>query len=317
MPSTPPSIRGAIAAFALVASALASPPLAAQEDQEEAVRLAGEAGAAFQNGEFEIAAEKYAAAYENYPDVSLKLNEMAAWYKAQRCVPALDAAAQAAESTELGERDEADLHRVNSECGYAAAEKMFDDGDLDSAEERLALIQTGDVDLAQKIGILRGKIEERRRLLAEQETTVPAPPPPEAPARPLMPGVAIAGAGAGVAVLLLGKGVLYDAGKVRRYSEAFEEGVHGCSLTPKRAEDQNRPRCGTIPAARAEPDFEAYERFRKGVNVSRVVGYSAAVGLMAAGAVLYFMGSSETAGTVSVVPALGPDGVGGHFVVRF
>jgi outer membrane protein assembly factor BamD (BamD/ComL family) len=206
-----------------------------EEDQERAVQLAEEGGEAFQNGDYALAAQKFAEAHSHYPDLSLKMNEMAAWYKARRCGEAIAVANYVTGTQQtLTEQDKSDLYKVHLECGYKEASEMLEAGDLDAADARLTDVRPIDPELASNVGELRGKIEERRKALAQQdnhdpdlsaETDAPGPPPQAAK----WGGIAMIGLGAATLLTGVGKFLFVDQAAVRQWRKYYKD-TYGCEL---------------------------------------------------------------------------------------
>lgn len=298
-----------------------------QSDPERAVELAAEADAAFEAGDFATAAERYGEAHEHYPDDRLALNEMVSWYQAKECVRALGVAASIKRSgATLAEVDRADLEKVNLDCGYRAAEDLFEAGDVEEALTRLNLVETTDVDLAQRIGVLRGKIEERQRQLAvereraaaaerdsEPRDTATVAPPPEPPKRGFTSPAAFALGSAGIVIggVTLGKYLFYDRPKVSEFNQAFERGIYECTLLPRRADREGLPLCGDVPRARESEPFQDYDLFRRRANVAHVVGAATAGALLVTATILHVVRpSSTTERAATLAPTIGADFAG-------
>lgn len=337
---------------------LTSAVAAAQTDQERAVALANEAQEAFANRDYERAAEKFAQAYSFYPDHSLQMNEMVSWYKATRCEQALEVGNRIVQGKPtLSEQDESDLDKVYIECGYDEAQRMFDAGELDAAEARLNLVHSTNIETAQKVGVLRGKIEERRNVLTTQDDQqvqdVQARNEIEAPPSSLKTtGFALLGGGAAAAVAAAVKVFIENRQLARQQAywaadtsdPAYREG-DGVSPVPCEfgdQEDRDLPSCSDIdfPPGRAsaddppDPNFyeaavgEAESSRRLGRTTSIVIGGLGLAGVAAGTGILvyYYSRQSKWEQSQSVdaavrapvlVPTFGPDGIGFSALWRF
>ena len=272
-------------------------PAWAQTDQERAVELANEAQSAFVNRDYAIAAQKYAQAYGHYPDHSLQMNEMVSWYKAARCDEALAVAGRIIDGRPtLSEQDQEDLDKVHLECGYLEAQRMFDAGDLDAAETRLALVETTDLETAGKIGVLRGKIEERRKLLASQQndnnTQDPvlrdkAPEPITAPPDWMrLAGMGLVAGGVVGAIAVAIKYFAFERRALNRNQQYYDE-QHQCDFVNA---DNPDDECTTEQVG---DDANALQTARNGVKVAEVTnvlfgGLSGAGVAVGAGFIVYY-----------------------------
>ena len=107
------------------------------KNSENIEKLNEEGITAFQAGEFELAAQKFQAAYAIEPDATLLKNEAIAWFKADKCKEAVDAATsfKILGNPEPGPLLEADS--VIANCHVMFANTAMAAGDLDKAGELL------------------------------------------------------------------------------------------------------------------------------------------------------------------------------------
>lgn len=310
-----------------------STPVAAQDDgdKERAIALAQEGGQAFQSGDYVLAAQKFAEAHEYYDDPNLKLNEMAAWYKAQRCNEAIAVAKSiTASGREPTAQDKKDLYKVHNECGYKEAQRMLDAGDLDGAEAQLEDVNPYNPQLASAIGELRGKIAERRRTLAEQDANANNQTDPDISekAQPLRPppewmriaGLGGMGVGATTVVVGLLKFALIDNRAVDRWKSYFQD-TYGCELDGENNLDTrecSRP-------AEADSDYDDFVDDLKAAQRANVALYIAGGSVAAVGAGLfayYFIKKTQyekaqSSESVTLSPVIAPKYAGFSLQLRF
>jgi hypothetical protein len=309
------------------------PGFAQEQNQELAVQLAQEGGEAFQQGDYVLAAQKFGDAYTHYQDTSLKLNEMAAWYKARRCGEAISVANQITGTpthvADLTDTDRKDLKKVHRDCGYDEAEKMLDDGDLDGAETRLAGIRPLDPELASSVGELRGKIAERRKVLAEQNNTQadpdvsakadPAPAP--APSWAKLAGLGGIGLGGAVVLYGVGKFLFVDQPSVGQWRTYFEDN-HGCTLARDNTLDLDS--CSSRMTAEGEYNtfVDELRRAQRANTILYAVGGSVAV--VGAGLYGYYLfrkmkydAYQAEHGEAALTPVITPNYAGVSLQLRF
>ncbi|QDG52826.1 hypothetical protein FIV42_19370 [Persicimonas caeni] len=105
-----------------------------------------EAGfSAFAEGEFVEAARKFEEAHEFVPDPNLRKNAAIAWFKAERCEEASEAAVFFLLADEMTVKDRIEARSVLGHCRLDEAEAAIAAGDVERARlivERVALLET-------------------------------------------------------------------------------------------------------------------------------------------------------------------------------
>lgn len=310
-------VRSIVPHIAFLAILTCAAPAAAQseEDKQRANELAAEAVAAFQNSDYTTAAARFAEAHEFYPQASLKLNEMVAWYKADDCASATRVSRWIESNVDgLTSADEKDLDRVTSDCAYREANELFEGGDLTGASAILENIETEDGEVALKVGRLQGKIEERRSARAEV-----VPPEHEEPVKVVAPpptwwkpaGFAAVGLGG---ALLVTSGVkwLVERGTVKQWDDCIN------SNTPPAV-------CPTDENG----DHYIPEATKKQINrqslTNIVLAVTGGASLIAGGTFLFLhyqreanrTDESSDGASMSISPTFSPDGAGVVLQLQF
>jgi|GEM_PF-6804390 len=119
---------------------------------------------AFGQQDYLGAAEKFEAAHDEVPDPILRKNAAIAWFKAQRCTEASEAAVffLLAEGTQRKDRDEA--RSVWAHCQLDAANEALDDGEIERAEDLVARVDVVDTDarVTERVTAARMRLVEAR-----------------------------------------------------------------------------------------------------------------------------------------------------------
>lgn len=183
----------------LVGTLLWSSSAFAQNDPELMKKHVDEALTAFNAGEFAKAAESFRRAFEAYPDINLKKNEMVAWFKAGHCNDAIEAGKRFDASKNSDERDKRDFKNVKVRCDIKKANAQIDLGNLEGAEAALVDAESkhGEVEVedTQKIADARERIDALKKKddVPEPDTKIVY----KKPAWVLITGISLAVVGAG------------------------------------------------------------------------------------------------------------------------
>lgn len=142
----------ACAGLQLPGEAFADPPAGSNpnendgENAEQRMLELNEAGfAAFAEGEFIEAAQKFEEAHAYVPDPILRKNAAIAWFKAERCEEASEAAVFFLLADEMTVKDRVEARSVLGHCRLEEAEEAVEAGEVDRARgivERVTLLQT-------------------------------------------------------------------------------------------------------------------------------------------------------------------------------
>ena len=126
---------------------------------------------AFSTGNFEEAAQKFQAAYAIEPTPSVKKNEALAWFKAQKCVQARQAASEYLALPQTEELSVKESQTIIVRCTILDAESKIAAGGLDEASALLtdAKSKNPSEEDTAKIAELEGQIAQKKSELAEQE----------------------------------------------------------------------------------------------------------------------------------------------------
>ncbi len=168
--------------LALLAFALVVLP-GSQAAADEVAELNEEGIAAFQEGRFEEAAQKFRAAWEIEPEPPLRKNEAIAWFKAGRCEEALEAAASYVSYGEDDPEAREDAESVIGNCKVELARSAITLGDFALAQKmldeteglRLDDFAREQVNLA-RLELARARDEAPPR---EDDAVAASAPPPE------------------------------------------------------------------------------------------------------------------------------------------
>lgn len=124
---------------------------------------------AFGEQDYLGAAQKFEAAHDEVPDPILRKNAAIAWFKAQRCAEASEAAIffLLAEGTLRQDRDEA--RSVWAHCQLDLANKALDDGEIERAEALIARVYVIDTDarVTERVTAARMRLVDARVNAAE------------------------------------------------------------------------------------------------------------------------------------------------------
>lgn len=171
---------------------------------ESADELNEQALAAFEQHRFVEAAQLFARAYRGDPDPTFRKSEAIAWFKADRCDEAINAANAFLHEVKDG-RDTSEAQAVVANCKTTMAESAIDARSFALAEKLLF-----EADQIAPDGFTRDRITATRVTLANARTAAragnePAPepiaPPPVVQARPsAAPGWVAIGAGASAVI---------------------------------------------------------------------------------------------------------------------
>lgn len=135
------------------------------------IKLNEEGFSAFSEEDFAKAAQRFEAAHDEVPDPILRKNAAIAWFKAERCVEASEAAVffLLAEGTQRQDRDEA--RSVWAHCQLDEAAEALDDGDIKRAESLIARVHILETDkrVNDRVSAARMRLVEARVNAAEGE----------------------------------------------------------------------------------------------------------------------------------------------------
>ncbi len=136
---------------------------AGRADSEKRMLALNEAGfAAFAEGDFVEAAQKFEEAHTHVADPILRKNAAIAWFKAGRCAEASEAATFFLLADEMTVKDRIEARSVLGHCRLEEAEEAIEAGEFDRAREiveRIALLQT-DERVEDRLAATRMKLVE-------------------------------------------------------------------------------------------------------------------------------------------------------------
>ncbi|MEZ4460239.1 MAG: hypothetical protein R3E66_11040 [bacterium] len=262
----------------LLLCGLASPAVAQTRAEKKQIKALNEAGiTAFQEGRFADAAASFREAWKIHPDPTLRKNEAIAWFKANNCKEASEAATSFLDAADTDPEARGEINSVLANCRVEYAREAMRFKDFKLAEDFLAQAEnlaTADV---TKENIRQARLElakARSEVEAPVEATPTVVTANAEPTQPVWPYVV---AGTGAAIVLTA--AIY----------------HVVSLTSTASEYED--------VAAAGRDKARYNELASSLDTARwLVPTLYAVGLATTGVGAYFVFGREDTATTPAAP---------------